>query len=222
MHLRTIDVGGAGNCFFLSVSFGLYGDEKHHAAVRASVAQFIRKQAEAAQPNDRAVLLKRAADVSRDGFWPGEDVIVATAQCLQRPLHVYAAVGVSPLVYLPLSAPAKDVLPLKIAFMEPGHYNAVVSTLSTSAMSHPVHIAFHDGLQGGVGHYEVLPTDHSSPAPTHSDVSSPPSAHTDDVSARIPFPVGNLPQQRHTLGASTQSVNCHTPTERCAQQQQQD
>lgn len=136
VHLRAIDVGGAGNCFFLSVSFGLHGDEKHHAAVRASIAQFIRKQAEAAQPNDRAILLKRAADVSRDGFWPGEDVIVATAQCLQRPLHVYAAVGDSPLVYLPLSAPPKNVLPLKIAFMEPGHYNAVVSTLSTSTMTH--------------------------------------------------------------------------------------
>lgn len=144
VHLRAIDVGGAGNCFFLSVSFGLHGDEKHHAAVRASIAQFIRKQAEAAQPNDRAILLKRAADVSRDGFWPGEDVIVATAQCLQRPLHVYAAVGDSPLVYLPLSAPAKDVLPLKIAFMEPGHYNAVVSTLSTSATAH--HSSFRRSL----------------------------------------------------------------------------
>jgi hypothetical protein len=109
---------------------------KHHAAVRASIAQFIRKQAEVVQPNDRAVLLKRAANISRDGFWPSEDVIVTTAQGFRRPLHVNAAIGDSPLVNLPLSAPAKNVLSLKIAFIKPGHYNAVVSTLSTSALTH--------------------------------------------------------------------------------------
>ena len=51
-------------------------------------------------------------------------------------VYVYATVCDSPLVYQPLFASAKDVLPIKIAFMEPGHYNAVVSTLSTSAMTH--------------------------------------------------------------------------------------
>ena len=63
-------------------------------------------------------------------IWPGEDIVLATAFCLQRAIVVYVAHGSSsPLTYSPLTASGKP--PLTLAFFEPEHYMAVVPIAST-------------------------------------------------------------------------------------------
>lgn len=123
--MHAIDVLGDGNCFFRSLSVCMYGHQNSHDNIRQSVSRSIINQASSAPPSERAALLQRAEYVSTTKAWPGEDVIIATAVCLQRLLHIYVAGGsAAPLVYSPDTAPA-DSSPLLLAFYEPGHYRSV-------------------------------------------------------------------------------------------------
>lgn len=103
----------------------LHDHQDAHAVIRQSVACHIRDQATRASAGNRATLLQRAADVSKNKSWPGEDVIIASASCLQRVIHVYVAGGpATPHQYEPSIKPA-DVTPLLLALYEPGHYRAL-------------------------------------------------------------------------------------------------
>ena len=42
--LQSVDVGGAGNCFFRSVSHQLYGNSNHHMHIRTAGVQFYERQ----------------------------------------------------------------------------------------------------------------------------------------------------------------------------------
>jgi hypothetical protein len=79
------------------------------------------------QGNDVETMRKcqqRASAMMRDKVWAGEDVILAAADYLQRDIHVFiAAEQASPLVY---SAGVTVLPPVRIAFTEPGHYQAVL------------------------------------------------------------------------------------------------
>ena len=44
--LQSIDVGGAGDCFFRSVSHQLYGNSNHHMHIRTAGVQFMRDNPE--------------------------------------------------------------------------------------------------------------------------------------------------------------------------------
>ena len=124
-YLRAVDVAGDGTCYFRALSFCIHGNQRSHASLRALIASHVKRQAETAATEDKATLLKRAADIATDRFWPGEDIVLATAFCLQRAIVVYVAHGSSsPLTYSPLTASGKP--PLTLAFFEPGHYMAVV------------------------------------------------------------------------------------------------
>jgi hypothetical protein len=69
-------------------------------------------------------ILQRAAHISQDKVWAGEDAILTAADFLRRPIHVYiAAEQSSPLVY---SVCESSLTPILLCFMEPGHYQAVV------------------------------------------------------------------------------------------------
>ena len=41
LGLQSIDVGGAGDCFFRSVSHQLFGDSNHHMRIRNAGVQFM-------------------------------------------------------------------------------------------------------------------------------------------------------------------------------------
>ena len=137
-YLRTMDVAGDGNCYFRALSFCFSGNQRNHKLLRALIASYVNRQAEAAMPKDKGTLFKRAVDIATNGFWPGEDIVLATANCLQRAIVVYVAhAASSSLTYSPMTAPIKP--PLTLAFFEPGHYKAVVSTHNISGnMSTPV------------------------------------------------------------------------------------
>ena len=44
--LQSIDVGGAGDCLFISVSHQLYGNSNHHMHMRTAGVQFMRQARE--------------------------------------------------------------------------------------------------------------------------------------------------------------------------------
>ena len=46
LGLQSIDVGGAGDCFFRSVSHQLYGSRNHHMRIRTAGVQFMRHNPE--------------------------------------------------------------------------------------------------------------------------------------------------------------------------------
>ena len=137
-YLSAIDVAGDGNCYFKVLSFCIGGNQRSHKTLHALIASYVKRQAEAAAPEDKGNLFKRAADIAINGFWSGEDIVLATADSLQRAIVVYVAhAASSPLTYPPTTAPNKP--PLTLAFFESGHYKAVVSTHNISGnMSTPV------------------------------------------------------------------------------------
>ena len=46
LGLQSIDVGGAGDCFFRSVSHQLYGNNNHHMHIRSAGVQYMRDHQE--------------------------------------------------------------------------------------------------------------------------------------------------------------------------------
>jgi OTU-like cysteine protease len=79
MQLYPMDVKGDGNCFFRAISVGLYGHENQHRVLRQSVAEHLKDKIFNIQSEDVKDVYKHVADVSTDGVWVGENVIVATA-----------------------------------------------------------------------------------------------------------------------------------------------
>ena len=129
-HLQAVDVCSDGNCFFRALSVCLNGHQDNHSSLRKLIASHVLKQAEAAHPADRAALRQRAQEVAADGFWPGEDIVLAASDFLKRPILVYAAHGnSSPIQYLPSSS-INTLSPISVAFFEAGHYMAVISALN--------------------------------------------------------------------------------------------
>ena len=97
-YLRAIDIAGDGNCYFRALSFCISGNQRNYKSLRALIALYVNRQAEAAAPEDKGTLFKHAADIATNGFWPGEDIVLPTANCLQRAILVYVAhVASSPL-----------------------------------------------------------------------------------------------------------------------------
>ncbi len=77
---------------------------------------------------------KHMSSISTVGTWVGEDVILAAANYLSRPIYVYtAAESSSPLIYSPSKCLHEFI---SVAFYEPGHYRAVkMSTMSVTGLS---------------------------------------------------------------------------------------
>ncbi len=123
-QLTTQDVAGDGNCLFRALSVCLYGHENEHTVLRASIAKHILSDNSSVMPR-YGELSKHVNNISKNGVWVGESVIVAAADYLQREIDVYiAAASVSPLVYSP-HPEATQNSPLRLAFYEPGHFRAV-------------------------------------------------------------------------------------------------
>jgi hypothetical protein len=133
--LQAVDVIGDGNCLFRALSVGLYGDESHHLQLRQDTAThlslhytslFTMAGVSTADFDLDSVgsCVKRIQQANTEA---GEKSIVAAADFLRRPIHIYKYVkppGNSPTVYPPSSGPAVHS-PIALAFYEPGHYRAV-------------------------------------------------------------------------------------------------
>ena len=132
--LQAINVSGDGNCFFRSISMSLIGSENDHAILRKNIVQFMSNEAASIIGHCDTPAAKQVRhclqNLSRDGVWAGEEVLTTAASYLCRAIHVYSGVGITwPLVYQPAGVATElSSLPIILAFYEPGHYMAAVST----------------------------------------------------------------------------------------------
>lgn len=137
-NLCSIDVVGDGNCFFRSISMSLYGHERDHMKLRIATTDVLAEQLGGNSESVSSRVQRHIEDVRRSGTWVSEDVIVAAAACLRRAIHVYLAAGkFSPRIY---NSPAgSSLLPILLAFYEPGHYRAVLKEPITCGHNHLNH-----------------------------------------------------------------------------------
>ena len=126
--MASFDVIGDGNCFYKAVSIIVYGDQKNYVDLRQSLAQFVSLPCQSAciSSANNESLRQLANDIRKDESWAGKDIILATANFLQGPLHVYCASCTSPpLVYAPELSSASQAVPVLLVFYEPGHFGAI-------------------------------------------------------------------------------------------------
>ena len=76
--LQPIDVGGAGDCFFISVSHELYGNSNHHMHIRTAGVQFMRGNPERfIESNTENSWLRYLNNMSIQGTWADALIIQA-------------------------------------------------------------------------------------------------------------------------------------------------
>lgn len=134
--LMAVNVVGDGNCFFRALSVILYRNEDKHLWLREAIVQHVLQLADAdhALPGINMDVADQTVRQQLEnqrivGTWAGEDMIVAAADFLKRPVHIYTFTTQtcsSPLVYSPVNGGTVST-PLCLAFYLPGHYKAVCS-----------------------------------------------------------------------------------------------
>ena len=107
--LQSIDVGGAGDCFFRSVSHQLYGNSNHHMRIRTAGVQFMRDNPGRFIENNTENSWLRYLNVSIQGTWADALIIQAVADALKVTIQIVQ------LHHLPLSTQfRKETLDLQL------------------------------------------------------------------------------------------------------------
>ena len=84
LGLQSIDVGGAGDCFFRSVSHQLYGNSNHHMRIRTAGVQFMRDNPERfIESNTENSWLRYQNNMCVQGTWADGLIIQAVAGCIK-------------------------------------------------------------------------------------------------------------------------------------------
>ena len=128
--LKTVDVVADGNCFFRSASCILYGNENNHSLLRECVASHIEQSGCLLNgivnefPDDGLSFLAHVKSIRSNGHSVGVDAAIALANVVGRSVIIHIA-DAEPQIFAP-ETPTNDT-PIQLAFLEPGHYRAVVS-----------------------------------------------------------------------------------------------
>ena len=84
LGLQSIDVGGAGDCFFSSVSHQLYGNSNHHMHICTAGVQFMRNNPERfIESNTENSWLRYLNNMCIQGTWADALIIQAVADALK-------------------------------------------------------------------------------------------------------------------------------------------
>ena len=84
LGLQSIDVDGAGDCFFRSVSHQLYGNSNHHMHIRTAGVQFMRDNPERfIESNTENSWLRYLNNMCIQGTWADALIIQAVADALK-------------------------------------------------------------------------------------------------------------------------------------------
>lgn len=134
-RLVVHDVPGDGNCLYRAASYAAFGDDQRHASLRATVTDYVAQHkslfCRLFNLNDTDFGVVMA-DLKSLGHSVGEHAILALSHVMRREVFIYNAFS-KPLVYSPATDNAT----------EPG-----------------IRLAFYDGINGGVGHYKAILTQH--------------------------------------------------------------
>ena len=88
--LQSVDVGGAGDCFFRSVSHQLYGNSNHHMPVRTAGVQFMRDNPQRfTESNNENSWLRYLNNMCIQGTWADALIIQVFADALKVTIHSY-------------------------------------------------------------------------------------------------------------------------------------
>ena len=90
LGLQSIDVGGAGDCLFRSVSHQLYGNSNHHMRIRTAGVQFIRDNLERfiESGNTENSWLRYLNNMCIHGTWADALIIQAVADALKVTIQI--------------------------------------------------------------------------------------------------------------------------------------
>ena len=87
--LQSIDVGGAGDCFFRSVSHQLYGNSNDHMQIRFAGVQYMRDHPERfVESNTDNSWLRYLNDMCLQGTWSDALIVQAVADALNVVIHI--------------------------------------------------------------------------------------------------------------------------------------
>ena len=101
--LQSIDVDGAGDCFFRSVSHQLYGNSNHHMRIRTAEVQFMRDNPERFIENNTENSWLRYLNMSIQGTWADALIIQAVADALKVTIQIVESnQGFAPLTTYPV------------------------------------------------------------------------------------------------------------------------
>ena len=93
LGLRIYDIEGDGNCLFRSVSHQVYGDDRHHALVRAACMDYMESEKEYFEPyvvGDMAAFMRYLRHKRCDGVWGDDPELQALCELYDRPAEVFA------------------------------------------------------------------------------------------------------------------------------------
>ena len=113
LGLQSIDVGGAGYCFFRSVSHQLYGNGNHHMRIRTAGIQFMRENPERfIESNTENSWLRYLNNMCIQGTWADALIIQAVADALNVTIQIVESnQGFAPLTTtsFPGSSPSRPL-----------------------------------------------------------------------------------------------------------------
>ncbi|GAB9474936.1 hypothetical protein Gpo141_00012048 [Globisporangium polare] len=131
--LRIYPIEGDGNCLFRSVSHQVYGDDRHHAVVRATCMDYMEGEKEYFEPyvvGDMAAFLRYLNYKRRPGVWGDDPELQAMCELYDRPAEVYAydaADGFRKLrTFHESSGVSRNRPPIRLSYYGGGHYDSLV------------------------------------------------------------------------------------------------
>ncbi|KAF4131928.1 OTU-like cysteine protease domain-containing protein [Phytophthora infestans] len=135
LGLRIYDIEGDGNCLFRSVSHQVYGDDSHHALVRAACMNYMESEKEYFEPyvvGDMAAFMRYLHYKRRDGVWGDDPELQALCELYDRPAEVFAydpQQGFRKLrCFHENSALARSRPPIRLSYYGGGHYDSLMGS----------------------------------------------------------------------------------------------
>lgn len=130
-------VEGDGNCLFRSVSHQVYGDDSHHAIVRAAAVQYMRIEREWFRPfvaSDDREFDEYLQRMSRNGEWGDDPEIQAMCEIYDRPANIFAFDQLEGAKCLRTFHEGTGTRPpMRLSYYGGGHYDAIVSPSDAEA-----------------------------------------------------------------------------------------
>ncbi|KAE9346955.1 hypothetical protein PR003_g7171 [Phytophthora rubi] len=133
LGLRIHNIEGDGNCLFRSVSHQVYGDDSHHALVRAACMDYMESEKEYFEPyvvGDMVAFMQYLRYKRRDGVWGDDPELQALCELYDRPAEVFAYDPVQGFRKLRCfhenSALSRSRPPIRLSYYGGGHYDSLV------------------------------------------------------------------------------------------------
>ena len=139
LGLQSIDVGGACDCFFRSVSYQLYGNSNHHMHIRTAGVQFMRNSPQRfIESNTKNSWLRYLNNMCIQGTWADALIIQAVADALKVIIQIAESnQGFAPLttVYPIQERNTLSTITCTIGHIDECHYMYVSTTALQSNAS---------------------------------------------------------------------------------------